>query len=290
MPPVIPPAMPPFPSHLLGLMRNDLGFKLFEAALDGARALMTFWCGEVGSTLKDDGSPVSEADHAADIAVRRSLVRLGLDAELVSEESLALPSVNPDTFLLLDPLDGTSDFLDRGPEFCVCLAAIHHGQAVAGAIVAPALRRGWFAGEASFGVTRGEELSPVGEAVRLHMTDRPQPSHPLALVSRRHGDARSVAALEQCGVSGMRPASSAIKFGMLAEGQADIHVRHGQTMAWDIAAGDAILTAAGGLVRSVDGEPLRYDMGERGFRNPSFVAVSRADLMDKVLGAVQRAG
>ena len=283
------PVTPLFQTQLLGMVRNDLGFKLFEAALEGARTLMSFWCGQVTSTMKADGSPVSDADHAADAAVRQSLKRLGVDASLVSEEGVTGHAADTETFLLLDPLDGTRDFLEHGPEFCVCLAAIHRGRAVAGAIVAPALKRAWFAGETCFAVTLDGALEPEGAPRVLHIADRPRAEAPQALISRRNGDARSEAALRLCGVSSMKPASSAIKFGLLAEGFADIHVRHGQTMAWDIAAGDAILTAAGGLVRNVDGAPLSYDNADQDFRNPPFVAVSRADLLPTVLSAVQRA-
>lgn len=283
------PVMPQYPLHLLGLMRNDLGFKLFDAALEGARTLMSFWCGATVSSLKADGSLVSDADHAADRSVRQSLAQLGIESALVSEESVSSADLAHETFLLLDPLDGTNDFLEHGEEFCVCLAAIHQGRAIAGAIVAPAIRRGWFAGETSFAVALGENLKPSGKPEHIHISEREPRLHPHALVSRRNGDPRSVAALERCGVSSMSPASSAIKFGLLAEGRADIHIRHGQTMAWDIAAGDAILTAAGGHVRSIDGARLSYSGAERGFRNPPFVAVSSTELLAPVLNAVQRA-
>lgn len=282
--------IPQYPLQLFGMMRNDLGFRLFDAALEGARTLMSFWCGTTLSSTKADGSLVSEADHAADQAVRKSLAAIGIDTALVSEESLSTGDMAHETFLLLDPLDGTNDFLDHGEEFCVCLAAIHQGRAVAGAIVAPAIRRGWFAGETSYAVALGDNLMPMGKPSHIHTADRATRStRPNALVSRRNGDPRSVAALERCGVSSMIPASSAIKFGLLAEGGADIHIRHGQTMAWDIAAGDAILTAAGGHVRAIDGNPMSYSGLDRGFRNPPFVAVSSTDLLAPVLEAVQRA-
>lgn len=283
------PVIPQYPSHLLGLMRNDLGFKLFDAALAGAQTLMSFWCGVNASMMKADGSLVSQADHAADQTVRNALAKLGIETALVSEETVSAADLNHETFLLLDPLDGTSDFLEHGSEFCVCLAAIHHGRAIAGAIVAPALRRGWLSGEMSFAVHFDEKLVPIGKPERIHVSDRAEPAQPHALVSRRNGDPRSIAALERCGVASMIPASSAIKFGLLAEGAADIHVRHGRTMAWDIAAGDAILTAAGGMVRSIDGAPLSYAGTNNEFSNPSFVAVSSVKLLTPVLNAVQRA-
>jgi 3'(2'), 5'-bisphosphate nucleotidase len=283
------PVVPQYPLHLLGMMRNDLGFRLFDAALEGARTLMSFWCGAATISTKADGSLVSEADHAADLSVRKSLASLGISTALVSEESVCSGDMSHETFLLLDPLDGTHDFLEHGEEFCVCLAAIHQGRAMAGAIVAPAIRRAWFAGETSFAVALDDNLVPIGLPEHIHVSDRVRPRQPNALVSRRNGDPRSVAALERCGVSSMVPASSAIKFGLLAEGSADIHIRHGQTMAWDIAAGDAILTGAGGHVRSIGGMPLVYSGAEHGFRNPPFVAVSSTELLAPVLAAVQRA-
>ncbi len=277
------------PASYLGLLPDPLALKLLEASLAGARELMLFWCGVTASSFKVDGSVVSEADHAADIAVRGALGRIGLDAVLVSEESTHHSAEGSDTFLLLDPLDGTSDFLEHGPEFCVCLAAIHQGRAVAGAIVAPALKRAWFAGDQCFAVTLDASLTVEGQPEALHAEDRPQPANSKAIVSRRNGDPRTDAALKDCGVESLMMVSSAIKFGMLAEGRADILVRHGRTMAWDIAAGDAVLSAAGGAVCGFDGRPLMYDGSRAGFDNPPFIAVARADMAGPVLDAVQRA-
>ena len=203
--------MPLMPTSYLGLLRDQLAMKLLEASLAGARELMLFWCGVTASSRKEDGSVVSEADHAADAAVRGALCRIGLDAILVSEESAHHSAEGHDTFLLLDPLDGTHDFLEHGPEFCVCLAAIHRGKAVAGAIVAPALKRAWFAGEHCFAVSLDKGLIVEGEAEALHVEDRPRASANKAIISRRNGDPRTDAALKDCGVSSMMMVSSAIK-------------------------------------------------------------------------------
>jgi 3'(2'), 5'-bisphosphate nucleotidase len=284
------PVRPPQFPDLLELSRDDLAERLFEAARVGGQMLMRHWRGELGYTLKADGSPVTEADHAADGAVRDALARLGLNGPLVSEESDEAPSADCEIFLMLDPLDGTKDFLARTEEFCVCLAAIHKGRAIAGAIVAPALRRAWYAGDTCHALDLDHEVAPVGKP-RLLKALAPEPGASLrALVSRRHGDPRSVAALAACGVGATTGASSAIKFGLLAEGHADIHIRHGRTMAWDIAAGDAILAAAGGLVRGVDGAPLRYDGRDGDFSNPDFVAVAHESVLARVLDAVHRLG
>lgn len=284
-------AVSPVPTSTLpGQLGNELAGRLLEAACAGAAALMGFWRGEVGRERKADGSFVSEADLAADAAVRQALERLGLETPLVSEEHAGEGGACEGTFLLLDPLDGTSEFLDRGAEFCVCLAAISHGRPVAGAIVAPALGKAWLAGDMAFAVDLDAAWRPTGARRPLHVRLRPQGPARLALVSRRHGDARSEVALKLCGATETRLASSAIKFGLLAEGIADLHVRHGRTMAWDIAAGDAILSAAGGRVAGLDGQPLRYDGGADGaFDNPAFAAVSDAALMEELLDAVRRA-
>lgn len=281
------PSTPNDPDGLLSMERDALSLKLLAAAMDGARTLMSFWCGALTSTLKLDGSPVSDADHAADAAVRLSLGAMDMGRALVSEESDSRPDAACETFLLLDPLDGTKDFLERAPEFCVCLAAIHQGEAIAGAIVAPALGRAWYAGDACYAIDIDSSGEKVGSPCPLHVEGRAE--HALqGLVSRRNGDSRSIQALQACGVAGLVAASSAVKFGMLAEGRADIHVRHGATMGWDIAAGDAILSAAGGLVRTATGDRMRYD-GADGFHNPAFVAVSRPSLLDPVLAALGRA-
>lgn len=281
------PVMPPISANFLGLMQDQLAYKLFEASLAGARALMSFWCGQTVQTEKLDGSIVSDADHAADAAVRKALSQLSLDAELVSEESETHAAAGDGTFLLLDPLDGTDEFLAHGREFCVCLAAIHRGRPVAGAIVAPALKRAWYAGASCYGVDLDDSLAVVDTPAPLHVQNRATSQPYRALVSRRNGDPRSNAALARCGVSSLVQASSAIKFGFLAEGKADILVRHGRTMAWDIAAGDAILAAAGGSVRGFDGDALTYNGSNDGFGNPPFIAVADDVLVRPVLQAVQ---
>lgn len=267
--------------------RDGLARALKEAALAGARALMPLWRAAIAVETKKDGSLVSAADHAADAAVREALAAQGLDWPLVSEEAAAPRGSLPDRFLLLDPLDGTSEFLDHGAEFCVCLAAVENGRATAGAIVAPALRRGWFGARNAFAVRYDWDLA---ETSCIALTRKGQGGREglTGLVSRRHGDARSDADLAGCQVSNSMTLSSAIKYGYLAEKQADIHIRHGRTMAWDIAAGDAILSASGGAIRTFDGAKLDYGRGEGDFCNPPFVAVSREALLADVLQAVRR--
>lgn len=263
---------------------DQLSVRLFEAALAGARALMLFWRGPVRASRKQDGSLVSEADHASDAAVRAALRIAGVEMALVSEEGGHQVAQAGGPWLLLDPLDGTADFLDQGPEFCVCLACVVDGRPIAGAIVAPALRRAWHAGRQCHALRLDEGLA-VSRSKRLKPRVLVQEAPLTGLISRRHGDERSVSATSACGVARTVTASSAIKFGLLAEGEADLHVRHGATMSWDIAAGDAILQASGGAVRRLDGQPLCYPAEAGDHRNPPFVAVRSVEVLPRVLSA-----
>lgn len=260
---------------------------LLHAACEGARALLPLWREVIKVERKDDGSVVSEADHAADEAVRKELAALDLGWPLVSEERAGVRVDLPDRFLLLDPLDGTAEFLDHGAEFCVCLAAVENGRAIAGAIVAPVLKRGWVADASAWAISYNDDLVEIGRDPIGH-AGKGRAGALTGLVSRRHGDTRSDAGLRHCSVTNRITVSSAIKYGFLAEGAADIHIRFGRTMMWDIAAGDAILNASGGAIRDFNGAALSYAAGPGSFDNPPFVAVSHRSLLTDVLAAVQR--
>ncbi len=147
--------------------------------------------------------------------------------------------------------------------------------------------RGWHGGATAYMVPITE--TGAGDPTPLAARAGARSDAVVGLVSRRHGDARSEEAIRAAGVSATRAASSAIKFGLLAEGGADLHVRHGRTMTWDIAAGDAILSAAGGQVLDFEGRPLRYNDPDAGFANPPFIAVARPELAPRLLASLQRA-
>ncbi len=245
---------------------------------------MLFWKGPVRASRKRDGSLVSEADHASDAAVRAALRIAGIEVPLVSEEGSQHLGAGQGDYLLLDPLDGTADFLDQAPEFCVCIACIRDHRPIAGAIVAPAMRRAWHAGKICHALTLDEGLA-VSRSRRVRARPTTSRKGLRGLISRRHGDERSLAATRACGVAATITASSAVKFGLLVEGEADVHVRHGPTMGWDIAAGDAILSAAGGAILGLDGEPLRYPATNGDYRNPPFIAVRSAAMAQQVLKA-----
>ena len=251
--------------------RDGLGRKLAEAARVSAAVLLAKRAAR-DVKLKHDGSPVCSADLAADHAAKEALARLLPDFPVISEETA--DSAPPGAvFILLDPLDGTREFLAGGDSYCVAIAVVSEGRPIAGAIAAPATGRLWFAGEHAYVQNFAEDGTALGAARRVTVRDLPSDG-PVALVSRFHGDGRSDGiAAAMCCSKGI-PVSSAVKFGLIASGEADLHIRCGQTMEWDIAAGDAILSAAGGIVLTLDGALPRYGVAQRAFRNPPFVAAS----------------
>ncbi|HEV7260549.1 MAG TPA: 3'(2'),5'-bisphosphate nucleotidase CysQ [Bosea sp. (in: a-proteobacteria)] len=261
---------------------NDLARRLAEAArLSGAVLLAMRAACDV--KLKPDGSPVCSADMAADQAAKRELERLLPGIPVISEESVADVPPAP-VFILLDPLDGTREFLAGGDSYCVAIAVICGDRPVAGAIAAPASGRLWFAGEQAFSQALAADGATIGDARRIAV--RPLPAlGPQTLVSRFHGDRLSDGVASAMGSSATLPVSSAVKFGLIASGEADLHVRGGQTMEWDIAAGDVILRAAGGIVLTLDGLLPRYGRTDRGFCNPPFIAASSEALARRAVAA-----
>jgi 3'(2'), 5'-bisphosphate nucleotidase len=223
---------------------------------------------------KLDGSPVTEADLAADRIIGAGLAKLIPDIPAVSEERAQ--AVRPPfrgSFFLIDPLDGTKEFVAGRDEFTVNLALVTDGTPVFGIVAAPALGLLWRGL-----VGRGAErlrLNEAGLEVPEPIHTRPLPGRCepwIAAVSRSHGDVRTEAFI------GRRPGGqrlmlgSAVKFGRLAEGAADIYPRLAPTSEWDIAAGHAVVTAAGGKITDADGAPLRFGEGQNGFIVPGFIA------------------
>lgn len=260
--------------------RNALALLLAEAArLTGAVLLAKRAAKDV--RLKADGSPVCAADMAADRMAKQVLARLLPDIPVTSEESVEA-SIEAPVFILLDPLDGTREFLAAGGSYCVAIAIVSGGRPIAGAIAAPELGRLWFAGDEAFTQRLGPDGTAIGEAEPIKVRAVPD-GGPVTLISRFHRDALSESVLGALSSKGQLPVSSAVKFGIIAAGEADLHVRGGQTMEWDIAAGDAILTAAGGVVRLLDGGVPRYGRPGGDFRNPPFVAASSEALAQRAI-------
>lgn len=219
---------------------------------------------------KQDQSPVTEADERAEKLIVPALLAMAPGVPVVAEEAVAagrIPEVQ-DLFWLVDPLDGTKEFIGRNGEFTVNIALVHRGRPVLGAVLAPALER-LFLGD----VGRGAWLEDA--AGRREIRCRAAPREGLTVVaSRSHGDAAALDAfLAGRRVASLVGAGSSLKLCLIAAGEADLYPRLGRTMEWDIAAGHAVLAAAGGTVCDLSGQALGY--GKPGFDNPHFVAAGR---------------
>jgi 3'(2'), 5'-bisphosphate nucleotidase len=223
---------------------------------------------------KADGSPVTEADMAADRIIGEGLARLVPDIPALSEERahLAKSSYGGSCFLI-DPLDGTKEFVAGRDEFTVNLALVVDGTPLLGIIGVPALGLIWRGL-----VGRGaERLTIDAMAVRLAEPVQPRPTPPrgapwVVAVSRSHGDSSTEAFIAQRPGATRLTVGSAVKFGRIAEGAADIYPRLSPTCEWDVAAGHAIVTAAGGRVTDGSGAPLRFGTGRKDFIVPEFIA------------------
>lgn len=248
---------------------------LFEAALAAARdaavAIMAVYATDFEVRGKDDASPVTAADEAAEAVILAALARCAPDIPAVSEEAAARGDIprTGERFWLVDPLDGTKEFISRNGEFTVNIALIEQGRPVMGVVLAPALDR-LYAGRLLPG--GGAEAFVEARGARRAIRCRAVPQEGLTVVSSRsHGDAVALDTfLAGRRVAHSVNAGSSLKLCLVAAGEADLYPRLGRTMEWDIAAGHAVLRAAGGEVRTLDGQPLRY--GKPGLDNPHFVA------------------
>ena len=211
--------------------------------------------------LKADRSPVTDADEEAERLILAALADAFPGVPVVAEEEAAAGRIAAvgGRFFLVDPLDGTKEFLSANGEFTVNIAEMVDGVPVAGAVYAPALAR-MFLGD---GGGAFEGAKPIRA--------RAAPGQGLVAVgSRSHADAATAEFLKAYPVTKFVSAGSSLKFCLVAAGEADIYARGGRTMEWDTAAGHAVLRAAGGSVTRWDGTPLLY--GKPGFENPAFVA------------------
>jgi len=225
---------------------------------------------------KADQSPVTAADEAAEAVILEHLARLLPGVPVVSEEAAAHadPPAPPSTFVLVDPLDGTREFLAGRQEFTVNVALVADWKPIIGVVAAPASRRLW-RGIVGQGAER-LVLATEGEPTALEPTvirTRPAPADSLvAAVSRSHPDAGTESYLAVLPVTQRIRLGSSEKFCLVAEGSADLYPRFSPTSEWDIAAGHAVLAAAGGTVTTPDGGPIQYGRAQQRFRVPGFMA------------------
>ena len=245
---------------------------LTEAVAAAAVAILRIGRGALDIRTKADASPVTGADEHSQAMLVAAASRLMPDVDIVAEEMARLPAQPGDPFVLIDPLDGTKEYVAGSGEYTVNLAVVRAGRPVAGFIAVPAAGL-LYRGIVGFGADRLGIRPDGGLADPVPIRIREAPVGGLvATVSRSHLDPATVALLERIGVTTRLPCGSALKFCRIAEGAADLYPRLATTCEWDVAAGHALVEAAGGAVTSPSGAPLHYGNGAARYRVPSFIA------------------
>ncbi|HEV7344698.1 MAG TPA: 3'(2'),5'-bisphosphate nucleotidase CysQ [Devosia sp.] len=253
---------------------QDLTTLVLEAGIAAGRVILDVYARPITAVTKADGSPVTEADAAAEAVILALLKPTGIP--VLGEESVAagVVPVLGDRYFVVDPLDGTKEFIKRNGEFTVNIALVEHGVPVLGVVLAPATgdtfigdRSGaWFCNTRTEQSTQKAKIS-VSSAGNLRV-----------VASRSHGHAALAALCQTLNVEADVSVGSSLKFCLLARGDAQLYPRFTPTSEWDTAAGQAVLEAAGGAVVTLDGARMRYGKGNDAFLNPYFVAASSAEL------------
>lgn len=250
---------------------------LAQAAVAAGKAILDIYNAGPEVRRKADCSPVTDADETAERIILDRLAAHFPEIPVVAEEQVAagsIPDIEGKTFFLVDPLDGTREFVDRHNDFTVNIALIRKGEPVAGVVYAPALGILYAAdgGKAQKAVISDE--TTIGDPVVIGCRSRGD--RIVALASRSHNSQETITYLADHGLTDYEAVGSSLKFCLLAEGLADIYPRLSRTMEWDTAAGDAVLRAAGGETVTMDGNPLSYGKRNQAhdvdFANPHFVS------------------
>jgi len=260
---------------------DALAAALCETAQRAGQRIREIYTSGLNVRAKADASPVTDADEAAERIILDGLARVAPGVPVVAEEAAAsgnMPEPS-ETFFLVDPLDGTKEFVSGTGEFTVNIALVRGGLPRFGLILAPALGELFLtlsenrAIKAQIGTGAIKPLDAVAHTpVQTRM---PTPGQLVALASRSHMNEATQLFLKAHAIADIRQAGSSLKFCRIAEGLADVYPRLGPTCEWDTAAGDAILRAAGGVVLAEQGAPLIYGKAEDSYRNPGFIAWGR---------------
>jgi 3'(2'), 5'-bisphosphate nucleotidase len=259
---------------------------MVSAAIEAGRAACAIYQGEFKVQTKQDESPVTAADHAAEAIILARLAAAAPEIPIVAEEQVAAGRV-PETgraFFLVDPLDGTKEFIQRRGDFTVNIALVRERAPVLGVVYAPAKSQ-LYAGdvEARHAFCSAQPVNDEVTAARSTIHVRTPPAVGLTVVaSRSHLNAETDQYLRRLKTSQLVSVGSSLKFCLVASGEADVYPRLGPTMEWDTAAGHAVLAAAGGTVINLDSTPFRY--GKPEFRNPSFIATSTLTVLPQAPG------
>lgn len=242
-------------------------------ALEAGDAIMQVYNGpDFAVKSKSDASPVTEADEAADALISAGLRAAFPEVALITEEQADSHALTAQTFLIVDPLDGTKEFVQRRGDFTVNIAYVENGVPLRGVVYAPAQGRLFYTQADGVSV---EETGPLAKdavgAVAPIKVSAPDNAALMVVASKSHRDAATDDYIGKYAVKDAKSAGSSLKFCLVATGEADLYPRLGRTMEWDTAAGDAVLRGAGGqVVRFDDHRPLAY--GKSGWDNPFFIA------------------
>ncbi len=249
---------------------------LADIAWHAGEIILRHYAEGVEARRKSDQSLVTAADEEAEAYILKELARTAPDIGVIAEEEVAAGHVRQigARFFLVDPLDGTKEFINHNGEFTVNIAEIENGIPVCGVVYAPAKNR-FFLGEKTSGAfeiaTMAGELPDFTKAKPIRARKVPA-NGMVAVASRSHRDSKTEEYLNHYPVKDFITAGSSLKFCLVAAGEADIYPRHGPTMEWDTAAGHAVLSAAGGSVTRLDGTPFLYGKQADKYGNPFFVA------------------
>lgn len=238
----------------------------------GERIMAIYNADDFDVKLKSDDSPVTEADEAADALISRGLGEAFPDLLRVTEEQADSHGRAAATFAIVDPLDGTKEFVHRRGDFTVNIALVEDGVPTLGIVYAPAKQRMFYTPAAGGSVEETGPFNPETRGdTRALAVSRPDNGALMVVASKSHRDQATDDYISRYAVRDMTSAGSSLKFCLVASGEADLYPRLGRTMEWDTAAGDAVLRAAGGhVVRFDDHAPLKY--GKTGYANPFFIA------------------
>ncbi|MDO8379393.1 3'(2'),5'-bisphosphate nucleotidase CysQ [Phenylobacterium sp.] len=251
---------------------NEIGALLADIVEEAGRLVLPLWKSGLTVHSKADDSPVTEADRRGELLILARLETHFPGVHVISEEDASefgTPEAIGHRFFLVDPVDGTKAFVRGDPNFTVNIALIEGRRPVAGAVCAPASGETWYT-QGGHAMKRG-----VGEAGKPIQARAWPQGKAVALVSHTMKEETIQALADKYGFDHPQAMDSSIKFCRIAEGSADVYPRHGPTMEWDIAAGHAVLEAAGGSVLTPEGEAFAYGKADEKFRNGWFVARGR---------------
>lgn len=249
------------------IVENNLINNIFEISLIAGKQILDIRKKLNYINYKLDNTPVTEADILANKIILPKLEEIEKNIKIISEENTKNQKIAyNETFWLVDPLDGTKEFVNGSNEFTVNIALIKNNSPVIGVVHAPALKKTYYTGSDGKAYQKNTNAPPVQIKTRNY---KHKNTNPLVLVSNSHKGQQTDSYLKLHNLTNTKPVGSSLKFCLIAAGEADIYPRFGRTMEWDTAAGHAIVLAAGGSVQEINKKPLMY--GKKNFINPDFL-------------------